>query len=335
MTGEFMWLRPLFLYGLALLPFFAVLRLTVIRRRSVAYAPLQYHAPTGPRRLAIPAAVLLETLCLVAVLTALAGPALRHASTTVTQEGVDAVLVLDISASMQAADFPPNRLECLKRLATGFVRRSGTNRIGVFAFAGDCFTQSPFTTDHAVLAELIEGLDYTSINHSTSGGTAVGDALVTATKALLRVRVPDRDQALILITDGQSNRGIQPETAIKYLRENGIRFYAVGVGGEKPVKVFVKGKPFINTEGQQLETSLDDTELRKLAALGDGRFYRATDADVLQRVFAEMARLETGPVTAETRRRTEALASWASLAGLCIFVGWFGLWGLAVRRPFR
>ncbi len=333
--GDFHLQRPEILYALLAWPVFLLWRLRTVRNRALPLAPLQFRPPGRLARHLPDLAVGLEALALGLAVLALAGPATRVESRQATAEGVDVALVLDISASMQAADFPPNRLECLKTLAKDFIRRSGSDRIGIFAFAGDCFTQSPFTTDHAVLAELVDGLSFRSISHTAGGGTAIGDALVTAAEALARVRVKGRAQALVLVTDGQSNTGLDPGVGVRYLREKGIRFYAIGVGGPVPVKVWVEGRPFINTRDQQLETYLDDAELRKLAALAHGRFARATDAGMLQGILADLARMESGPLQVRTSVRDESAAGWAALAALAAFGLWWAAWGFGVRCPFR
>ena len=160
-------------------------------------------------------------------------------------------------------------------------RGGGGNRVAVFAFAGHVFTQSPLTTDHTVLVEMIDSLAYESISHSESGGTAIGDALLVAADTLVSTRLAGRDQVILLITDGEANIGIEPGLAARYLREHEVRLHVIGIGGDDPVEVYVYGEPFINQDDEVLVTSLDDTQLIALAETANGSYYRAQNQDGL------------------------------------------------------
>lgn len=329
------WKLPWILILLTAVPVWLLWRRRQLLREAVTFAPLQLgevasRASGGGRVL-----LLLEGLILALVLVALAGPMEVQEVELFDEEGIDLALVLDISASMQAADFPPNRLEVLKTISADMVRRSGGDRIGVYAFAGTCATQAPFTTDTAAVVDLIDALSYETISHSRSGGTAIGDALLMATSELVKIRAPGRDQVVVLVTDGESHMGADPMLAARYLKKEGVRLYVIGVGQEEPIAVWVNGEPYIASDGEQLVTSLDDSQLKQIAATGGGTYYRANSPGVLDRIFDEISRLEHKPlqlqdVQVERSHRADVAFALAGLMAL-----WLALDGLWLRRPLR
>ncbi len=326
---------PWVLGALLLMPLYGVLRHRLLRRAAVPFAPLQYARPTGLRPLLMRFQVPFELLILITALVALAGPHRRDTIDLVGEEGLDIALALDISASMQAADFPPNRLEALKGLAVDFVRRSGNDRIAVYAFAKHVFSQTPLTTDRGALSSLIEGLAYKTIDHVDSGGTALGDALIAAADGLLRSRMPDRDQVIVLISDGQSNAGADPILAARFAKENSFALYVVGVGSDEPVEVYVDGKPFITIEDTILRTQLDDTQLQEIAATADGQYFRAKEMDSLAAIFDDLARLDTSPLEIETVEIRQAYTPRLAALAAILFAAWLLTDGFLLRRPLR
>ena len=327
--------RPYILWGFLFIGPYAWFRVRLARQTIAPYAPLQYERVSFWRRNVHRLVILLEMTVLAAGLLALAGPYRAHELVSVNQEGLDVVLALDISASMQAADFEPDRLTALKELAADFVRRAGTNRIGVYAFAKDVFTQSPLTTDHTILLRLIEGMAYESVDHTVSGGTAIGDALLVSGEALIRHRIEGRDQVIILITDGQSASGIDPVLSSRYLLENDIRLYVAGIGKKEPVEVFINGQPFINSEGEHLTTRLDDDQLKEIAAAARGEYFYAGDKAALAAVLSRIGRLETGPLRVERRQLRVPVAYFPAWAALVALLGWIFFRTGWIRRPWR
>ncbi len=326
---------PYLLLALLLLPFYGRLRRRALRGAAVAWAPLQYAGGSSARTWLLRAQVPFEMVITAGVILALAGPHRRDEVELIGDEGLDVALALDISASMQAADFPPNRLEALKGLAADLVRRSGSDRIAVYAFGKHVFAQTPLTTDHGALTSMIGGLAFTTINHAESGGTALGDALIAAADGLLRQRVEGRDQVIVLITDGESNAGADPMLAARFVAESDIRLQVLGVGGPEPVEVYVDGKPFITVEDTILKTSLDDTQLEEIAAAAGGVYRRATDLEILSAIFDDLSRLDTTPLEIENVVIRRAYAP--ALAGLLfvLFAVWLLTDGLVLRRPLR
>lgn len=316
------------LWALALLPVYALVRLRYLRADLIPYAPLQHgrHKPHArlARRLLLP----LELLLLTLVIVGIAGPYRRTELELIEDEGIDVALVLDVSLSMLAEDFPPNRLEALRGIAREFIQRSGSSRVGVVIFAKDTYVQTPLTTDHGVLLPLLDSVTVHTLNQQSSGGTAIGDALLATAEMLERSRVEGRDQALILITDGESNSGVDTSLAARYVNQLGIRLYAIGIGGDEPMEV--------EFEGTTLDylAVLDDTQLRAIAELSEGRYYRASEVDALEEVFVELSRLESTPLEVrlvDIRRYLTDLAALALLPlfALCLFLGG------RLRRPLR
>lgn len=331
MTEVLQFSRPLVLLGLLLVPLYAALRGRLLRRDAVPHAPLQYRAAPRGRasRLRLP----LEAPLVATLVAALAGPHRTVRLELVDDAGVDVMLVLDVSLSMLAEDFPPNRLDALRRIARDFVRRSGGHRIGVLIFARDVYVQTPLTTDHRILLPLLDGASVYALDQDKSGGTAVGDALLVAAERLEKAKVEGRDQAVVLITDGESNLGADPVLSARYLRRLGVRLYAIGIGGEEPVEVFFEGRR-VGGDTPYL-ASLDDTQLRAVTAAADGRFYRAADVGALEEVFAELSRLESAPLEVRTVELREGRASYLALAALPLFAAVLVLGGVVARRPLR
>lgn len=310
----------------------AFARYLIIKKSTLAYPPVQYRRSSGRIFILL---IALEVLLISLAVLSFTGIHSESQQESIKEEGIDVALALDISASMQAADFPPNRLEALKKIAADFVRRGGSNRIAVYIFAKDVFTQTPLTTDHPVLLELLEGISYKMIDHSRSGGTSIGDALLLAGEGLLRNRVKKRDQVIILVTDGENNFGIDPLLAARFVRSKNIRFHVIGLGGDKPIQVFIDGKPFITSANTPLFTQLDDTQLKKITETAGGNYYRAKNVDVLADIFTELARLERTPLEVKVLRTRKYFTSSLALAVFVVFFAWLALMGFAVRRPLR
>lgn len=327
---------PWVLGFVALVPLWLWWRRRELHARAIAFPPLEHVAVSARAGGGVGLLLFVEALVLTVAVAALAGPERVMTLERIDEDGIDLALVLDISASMQAADFPPNRLEALKRLAIELVRRSAGHRIGVYAFAGFPVTQTPFTTDGNALAELIDGLAYESIVHDTKGGgTAIGDALLVATDDLKKIKVEGRDQMIVLVTDGENNMGFDPLLAARQIGERQLRFFVIGIGQEKPIKVWVNGKPFLDTQDRQLETSLDDRQLREIARLGHGTYRRADRDAVLADVFDEIVHLNHRPYLRRNVTREVALAPRAAVVLFGLLALWLALDGLYLRRPFR
>ena len=231
----------------------------------------------------------LRGLCYASLVVALAAPRTGAAVVNVDAEGIAIVVVLDISSSMLAEDFAPdNRLRVAKTKVAQFVAGRRYDRVGLVAFAGEALTQVPITIDYAVI--------YEALNHLEAGtglledGTAIGTAVATAANRLRRV--PGKSRVLILMTDGENNRGdIDPLTAAKAAAAFGIRIYTIGVGSEGvapiPVAIGPFGKQYAN-----LPVHIDEHLLTQMAQLSGGRYFRATNAQALDSIYGQIDRLE-------------------------------------------
>ena len=236
---------------------------------------------------------LLRTLALAALIFALARPQTGITSETILTEGIDIVLVIDISSSMLAEDLQPNRMEAAKEVAANFVAGRRHDRIGLVAFAGEAFTQAPLTLDYSVVMTLLAELDIGMIED----GTAVGMGLATAVK---RLQASDADsKVVILLTDGSSNRGeIGPITAAQLARALGVRVYTIGAGSRGTARVPIndplRGQVYAN-----MRVDIDEETLREVAALTGGRYFRAMDREGLGEIYAEIDELERTEIEVE------------------------------------
>ena len=206
-----------------------------------------------------------------------------------TVEGIDIMIALDLSSSMLARDFQPNRLEAAKAVATKFVAGRQYDRIGLVVFSAESFTQCPLTTDRAVLINLFQDLQSGMIED----GTAIGLGLANAVSRLKDSEAKSR--VIILLTDGENNRGeIAPITAAEIAKTFGIRVYTIGIGtiGMAPFPVQT---PF-GVQMRDMEVKIDEKTLGDIATITDGKYFRATNNKTLIEVYKEIDRLERSKI---------------------------------------
>jgi Ca-activated chloride channel family protein len=285
--------QPQWLWLLVLVPLLAFVRWWRSRRRDgdlifsstalVAAVP----ATLWSRLRGLPFALRLIVLTL--SILALARPQERHVFEKRTVEGRDLMLVLDLSSSMLAQDFIPSRFEVARRTAIQFVQGRPVDRIGLVVFAGHAFTQVPLTLDHRFLLVMLQRLQIGRLED----GTAIGTAIATAVNRLKHSEA--RSKVIILLTDGQNNRGeIDPPTAAELARQAGIRIYTIGLSGQGEAP-YPRQTPF-GTRTQPVPVEIDETMMREVAEKTGGRYFRATDARTLEAIYAEIDRLEKSPV---------------------------------------
>lgn len=235
----------------------------------------------------------LRGLALCALIVAAARPQTGLATENVLTEGIDIVLVLDISSSMLAEDMEPNRLGAAKAVAAEFVAGRRNDRIALVAFAGEAFTQVPLTLDYSVVTGLLAELDPGMVED----GTAVGMGLATAVKRLQASEAASK--VVILLTDGRSNRGeIGPVTAARMAQALGVRVYTIGAGsrGTAPVPVNdpLRGRVLTN-----MRVDIDEESLREVALLTGAQYFRATDEEGLSEIYSEIDELERTEIEVE------------------------------------
>jgi Ca-activated chloride channel family protein len=312
-------LYPTFLWLLALLPLIAILR---GRRGEVA--AVKYSSADIARQVAretrsragrwqLP----LTLLALALLIVGLARPQFGRSTTTVQASGVDMILAMDCSGSMEALDFkidgqPISRLDIVKSVVSKFIDARPNDRIGLIGFAGAPYLVSPLTLDHDWLQQNLERVKIGSVED----GTAIGSALATSVNRLRDQ--PSKSKIVVLLTDGQNNAGkIIPETAAQAAKAMGVKVYtiAAGVRGEAPIPVTDE---FGNKRLAMAQVDVDEDTLKKIAAETGGKFFRATDTESLKNIYSEIDRLEKTTHQLKKFEHHTELFAWAVVPALAV-----------------
>jgi Ca-activated chloride channel family protein len=262
----------------------------IVFSRADALARLPHAGRLVPRLLFV-----LRNLLLAGLIVALARPRTGSRAEPITTEGISIVLAIDLSSSMLSEDFQPqNRLEVAKEKVKQFILGRRSDRIGLVAFASEALTQVPLTVDYPVLLTAVDNLQPGQLED----GTAIGTAIATATNRLRDA--PGRSKVLILLTDGENNRGaIDPRTAAQAASAMGVRIYTIGAGtqGMAPVPV---GRGVMGIRYEYRPVEIDEELLKDVAHTTGGQYFRAVDAAALQRIYQRIDLLEREPVRART-----------------------------------
>lgn len=257
---------------------------------------------------------------------AMARPQSEHSEEVVKGEGIDIFLVMDLSSSMLARDFEPDRLSVSKKVAVDFVSHRTYDRIGLAVFAGESYTQCPLTNDHDVLNEYLEGLECGALED----GTAIGMGLAAAVN-----RLKDSDaksKVVVLLTDGVNNAGyIRPSTAAGLAKEFGIKVYTIGVGSYGQALSPVRRRPNGDYMFGITNVEIDEDLLRQIAEETGGKYYRAVSEESLQEVYNEIDRLEKTEVEIIVYKRYQELYYWPLVAGFLLLSLLFLLRSTLVR----
>ena len=257
----------------------------------------------------------LRVFGLTALIIALARPQTRNDEQIVTGQGIDIILCMDVSGSMLAQDFLPNRLEAMKQVAVEFVEKRPTDRIGLVVFAGESFTVCPITTDRNMLKSHILGAQSSFL----ADGTAIGDGLSTSVERLRGSKAKSR--VIILLTDGENQGGlIDPLTAKEIAKSDGVKVYTVGMGTEGYASA-----PMQNETGQvtiqRQKVNIDEPLLRQIAGETGGLYFRARDNTSLQNIYTEIDKLEKTKVDISVLKRyTEQFLPFAIAAAIFILL---------------
>lgn len=230
---------------------------------------------------------LLRLVLFTLVVCILARPQSKHTWSDTDVEGIDIMLAVDVSTSMLAQDFKPNRVEALKAIAQQFIERRPNDNMGLTIFAGEAYTQCPLTTDHAVLMNLYSSVD---CNMAARGiiddGTAIGDGIMNA---ILRLKDSQaKSKVIILLTDGVNNSGnISPTTAAEIAQKYGIRIYTIGIGttGMAPY-------PLPTGSTVMLPVEIDEPTMNRISKETGGRYFRAQKNADLSAVYADIDKME-------------------------------------------
>jgi Ca-activated chloride channel family protein len=291
---SFQWEYGLVLYALFLIPLIFLIR-WAIRYRVLQKLPIgisRKQIGTNIWRFlrVIPDIILAIAIALIIV--ALARPQRTNERVDQWTEGIDIMLVIDISQSMQIEDFEPNRLEAAKKTALEFVEGRSQDRIGLVIFSGDAYSLSPLTTDYELLKSYIRDINFEMIKNR---GTAIGSALGVMTN---RMRESEsKSKVAILLSDGDNTAGnIDPITAAELASAYDIKIYTIAIGKEGRVPF---GKDFFGRP-RMIDNTLDETTLRRIADIGDGQFFRVSDNEALAQVFSLIDEYEKAEIK-ETR----------------------------------
>ena len=259
----------------------------------------------------------LRVMAVAAVVVALARPQVVSEEHSTTSEGIDIVVAMDISGSMLARDFEPDRITVAKRVAAEFVAGRESDRIALVAFAGEAYSPSPLTTNTEEVLTAMGRLRTGVIDD----GTAIGNGLATA---INRLRESDsRSKVVILLTDGVNNRGeISPLMASEIARDMGIKVYTIGVGskGTAPYPAY---NMFGELVFQQMPVEIDEEVLQKIATDTGGEYFRATSEQTLQLIYEQIDAMEKSKVEVHNKIHTEELFLWWLLAAIaCVVAEW-------------
>jgi Ca-activated chloride channel family protein len=266
-----------------------------------------------------------------AMVVALARPQWAKDLEIVKASGIDIIIALDVSRSMLAEDFTiggkrASRIDAVKQVTEMFIEGRSSDRIGMVAFAGRPYLVSPLTLNHEWLLENLKRIKIGMVED----GTAIGSALASATR-----RLGDNPEAhtkiIVLLTDGDNNAGqISPNTAAEAARALGIKIYTICAGTQGWVPIPVKDM-FGNTVYQQVLVSVDENQSKRVAEIGGGKFYRATDTSALKQIFEDINELEKVPIESQRSRQLRELFVWPLGVGLSALLAAM-LWSLSLGR---
>jgi Ca-activated chloride channel family protein len=320
-SSAFSFGAPWVLLALAILPAWWIWR-HGRRPNAVTFSRVAALA-AGPRTGRMRARMLfvLRNAALAGVIIALARPRSGARAESVTSEGINIMLVVDLSSSMLALDFQPdNRLEVAKATMKRFIAGRTADRIGVVAFAGEALTQVPLTLDYPVVNSAVDNLQAGQLED----GTAIGTAIATAANRLRAAPGPSR--VMILLTDGVNNRGsIDPRTAARAAAVFGIKIYTIGIGSEGLAPVPV-GRGLFGLRYENREVRIDEPLLSDIARTTHGRFFRARDADALRQIYEQIDHLERVPIRTQSYVRYAEQFRWplaCALGALILELGIF------------
>ncbi len=314
------WANPEFLYGLAVIPLLVFWYIRRYKKNSsdIRYSTLLPFAkirPTMKERFRhLP--FILRLLVIGLLLVGMARPRTTSGGENVYTEGIDIVLLFDISGSMLAEDLRPNRIEAARRVMMDFIDARTNDRIGLVIFSGESFTQCPMTLDYRVLKNQLAAVKQGLIED----GTAIGMAIAQGVNRLKESKT--KSKVIILLTDGVNNRGeIDPLTATQIAQTFGIRIYSIGVGTNQGEAPFPVQTPF-GTRYQNMPVDVDEKTLTKIAEMTGGQYFRATNNRTLKNIYSEIDELEKTRIEVRAYRSyTELFYDWV----------WIGLIGLALE----
>ncbi len=292
--NSFTWENKFYLYALLLVPVLFVVRWAIryFLNQKLPIALLKSDLKSSPVTWLRLLPELLISLVLCLLLIALARPQRTNEKVEQWTEGIDIMLAIDISQSMQIEDFEPNRLMAAKDVARDFIKGRLQDRIGIVVFSGDAFSLAPLTTDYRLLNSYIDDISFEMIE---SRGTAIGSALAVVTNRMQESK--SKSKVCILLSDGDNTAGnIDPITSAELAAAYGIKIYTIIVGKEGLVPF---GKDYFGRPNM-VENTIDESTMRNIARIGAGEFFRVTDNEALKNVFSRIDKYEKAEIQ-ETR----------------------------------
>ncbi|CAM3919969.1 MULTISPECIES: vWA domain-containing protein [Flavobacterium] len=285
---EFFWLFLLLPFAIAWYFFTRKKQTATIKMSSLA--PFM-HAKTLLSRLK-PLLFVLRLLALSSIIVALARP--RSVDVTAkskTTKGIDIVMAIDVSGSMLAKDFEPNRLEALKKVASRFIEDRVNDRIGLVVYAGESYTRTPITSDKTVILQSLKTVEYD--DSIIADGTGIGVGLATSINRIKDSKAKSR--VIILLTDGVNNAGtIDPRMAADIAKQYGIKVYTIGIGTNgMALFPYAKDDQTGKFLFRNMQVEIDEKLMKEIAETTDGKYFRATDDKKLKAIYAEINKLET------------------------------------------
>lgn len=319
--------NPIFIYLLGLVPLVFLFRFLLFanfrQKLDVAFFQRSLRSHWSVYLRFLPGIIMFLILSL--IIFALARPQKTTQDIERTSEGIDILILLDISESMKLQDFRPDRLEAAKAVAREFISGRVQDRIGLVVFSGEAFSLSPLTNDYDLLNRFVEDIRYDMIPKS---GTAIGLALGVGINHL--AESPAKSKVMILISDGDNTAGnIDPYTAAKLAASYRIKIYTIGVGRDGPV--LIGTDPFGNN--QYIENNMDETTLRTIAKIGSGNYYRASNNAGLKAIFGTIDKLEKSEYKERKFKNTsdfyQVYLHWA----IALFLLWLLLKSTFISNP--
>lgn len=268
----------------------------------------------------------LRLIIIALLVLALSAPYISFQKEITTKSGIDIFLTLDVSLSMNAEDLEPNRLQAAKETAKDFIDTLETDRLGIIIFAGKALTEAPLTFDYGIIKEIINDISLREYDKTRPDleGTAIGTAIAAAITKLEQSE-PERTKVIILLTDGEANKGIDPIVAAKYAAEKSMKIYTIGLGTEEGVLIPITkefGKPLYarQQDGSLQKTYLDIKSLQNIAKIANGKFFQASNKEELSDIYREISKLEKSELEVEIIEAKSSKAYLLLIIALVLFI---------------
>ena len=326
-VNSYTWENYIFLYLLFLIPIVILLKNLINYNNKIEVSIPEYELKKNKLSFLRFIPKILILTCLILLIISLSRPQKNNEKVEKWSDGIDIMLVLDISESMQIEDFKPNRLESAKDVAKKFVNGRFQDRIGLVVFSGESYSRCPLTTDYELLNTYIDDIDFTLIE---SRGTAIGSSIAVATN---RMKESDaKSKVLILLSDGDNTAGnIDPITAAKIAKAYNVKIYSIAIGKEGKVPF---GKDFFGRT-RYVENTLDEKNLREIAKISDGNFFRASDNESLEKIFKIIDTYEKAEVKENRYKETLDYYQYYLLWSIIIFILWLLLKNTFINNSLK